>query len=209
MGGFVVFGKDQMWAVSNGSWQAAIMPVADLELLAPGSEAQQEVEQAILQSINYLDLSDVSSQARTEIRDAVRVVRDRYSDGELDCEPSVLADWVVRLDGLLAMFDDPTFGRPMWPASARIARLLPPGTVLERKRYRQREEHHHCDWCQAKFMDSDHAEPRPKGAEGREIVVEGYATTAEHELGADAHWVCRTCFAKFAEGLGWTARPSD
>jgi hypothetical protein len=53
MGGFIIFSEGQAWAVSNAAWRATITPAA--ELLAPQSEARQNVEQAIKGGIHYLD----------------------------------------------------------------------------------------------------------------------------------------------------------
>jgi hypothetical protein len=35
----------------------------------------------------------------------------------------------------------------------------------------------------------------------------GYATTAEHEHGADAHWICAVCYDELREAFGWSTPP--
>ena len=58
-----------------------------------------------------------------------------------------------------------------------------------------RWDHDHCVACWATL-----AEP---GTAGREIVHEGYATTADFPRGADYDWVCVPCFNQFHEVMAW------
>jgi len=70
------------------------------------------------------------------------------------------------------------------------------GATLVRKSYRAYSEtwdHDHCSFCWATFRDS----PEP------DVLTEGYATTAEHERGADYHWICKQCFDDFADLFDW------
>jgi len=89
----------------------------------------------------------------------------------------------------------------------RQEKFLPSGTTWVRKRYRARSEtweHEHCEFCAAKFMDPDHSDQhRRVVANDPEILTEGFTTTDQHEKGAEYHWVCASCFADFAEELGW------
>jgi hypothetical protein len=81
------------------------------------------------------------------------------------------------------------------------------GAQWVRKRYRAHSEtweHDHCEFCWAKFMDPDFsAEHRSFVEQHREVLIEGYATTAEHSRGADYFRVCPSCFGDFAERFGW------
>jgi hypothetical protein len=81
------------------------------------------------------------------------------------------------------------------------------GAALTWKRYRawsETWEHDHCAFCWAKFMDPDFSEAHRRFIEEHpEVLTEGYATTAEHEGGADGHWVCRPCFDDFADLFEW------
>lgn len=65
------------------------------------------------------------------------------------------------------------------------------GAALIWKPYRARSEtweHDHCDFCWAKFMDPATSEAhRTFVKEHPEVLTEGYATTAEHEQGAEYH----------------------
>ena len=36
-----------------------------------------------------------------------------------------------------------------------------------------------------------------------DVLTEGYTTTAEHERGANWHWVCPRCVGDFAEEFQW------
>jgi hypothetical protein len=70
------------------------------------------------------------------------------------------------------------------------------GAMLHRATYHAPSsvwDHDHCEFCWAKFMDSD--EP--------EILREGYVT----DDGRD--WVCPQCFEDFRERFGWTIRETD
>ena len=64
------------------------------------------------------------------------------------------------------------------------------GRSLTRRRYtapRPGWDHDHCEFCQAKFMET-----RAPG-----VLDEGYATD-------DARWVCPTCFEDFKQLFAWT-----
>ena len=52
---------------------------------------------------------------------------------------------------------------------------------------RQGSEHDHCEFCSAKFTETESAD-----AEG-----EGYATADNY------HWVCKKCFSDFKVRFGW------
>ena len=70
------------------------------------------------------------------------------------------------------------------------------GVKLRRKKYSAPSkdwDHDHCTACFAKFADFD----------GRQILHEGYATTAESEWGEDYHLVCPTCFAELRDVMNW------
>lgn len=81
------------------------------------------------------------------------------------------------------------------------------GASLVRKRYRAWSEswdHEHCAFCWATFVDPDLSEANRRAVAGHaDILAEGYTTTAEHEHGADYHWICEACFADFAERFRW------
>ena len=65
-------------------------------------------------------------------------------------------------------------------------------------------EHDHCEFCWSKFMDAEVSpEHRAYMASHPEVLGEGYATTAGHPDGADAHWVCSACFDDFSDRFGW------
>lgn len=85
------------------------------------------------------------------------------------------------------------------------------GASLVWRRYRARSEtwdHDHCVFCWAKFLDPEFSEfYRRQAAEHPDIQVEGYTTTAEHEHGADYHWICKLCFDDFAEHFQWRVLP--
>jgi hypothetical protein len=84
---------------------------------------------------------------------------------------------------------------------------LPPATVLTRKHYRARsetDEHEHCAFCWAKFMDPDGSEAHRRFVAGHpDVLTEGYTTTRTHRDGDESHWVCPTCFDDFAEEFDW------
>lgn len=88
---------------------------------------------------------------------------------------------------------------------------MPPGTRFVRKRYRPYSnawDHDHCECCGAKLVDPDSSEANRKlAAVAPDVITEGYATTAEHEKGADYYWICPTCFADFAGEYGWDVVP--
>jgi hypothetical protein len=70
------------------------------------------------------------------------------------------------------------------------------GATLKRKKYTRYSaewDHDHCAACWAKFAER----------EGTGIVHEGYATTAEYDLGEDDDWVCPQCFADLRDEMGW------
>ncbi|HEX3510359.1 MAG TPA: hypothetical protein VHT27_04585 [Solirubrobacteraceae bacterium] len=79
--------------------------------------------------------------------------------------------------------------------------------TLEWKRYHawsETWEHDHCEFCWAKFMDPDFSPDHRRHIEEHpDVLTEGYATTAEHERGADYHWVCKRCFDDFNDLFEW------
>ena len=81
------------------------------------------------------------------------------------------------------------------------------GAALKWKRYRvwsETWEHDHCEFCWAKFMDPDFSEDhRQYIAEHADVLTEGYTTTAEHEHGAEYHWICKPCFDDFVDRFQW------
>jgi hypothetical protein len=91
-------------------------------------------------------------------------------------------------------------------------KFMPPGTTFVRKRYHPHSktwEHDHCECCGAKLVDPDFSEAhRRLAAQNPDVLTEGYATTAEHEKGADYYWICPSCFADFSEEFGWQAVPA-
>ena len=83
---------------------------------------------------------------------------------------------------------------------------LPPGTAFARRAYRPYGEswdHDHCEFCSAKL-----AEAGSVAAEAEDVLTHGFATTAEHPVGADYHWVCEPCFRDFATEFGWREVPA-
>jgi hypothetical protein len=76
--------------------------------------------------------------------------------------------------------------------------------ALTWRRYRARSEtweHDHCALCGAKFMDPELSEAhRQHIAEHPDVFTEGYTTTAEHEQGAEYHWICKPCFEILSTG---------
>ena len=110
----MVFDDDRAWAASNAAWRATVPRAADF--LGEDSEARLLVEQAAVGGLHYLDLTDVPSPQRASIKAALAEVRDRYRSGALiwGDEPEQEA-FLHLFDGLLAMFDDPEMGRPLWP----------------------------------------------------------------------------------------------
>jgi hypothetical protein len=64
------------------------------------------------------------------------------------------------------------------------------GQVLRRKRYRpasSENDHDHCEFCWAKFMEGDRAE----------TLQEGYATLDGNR------WICIPCFEDFKDLFHW------
>lgn len=64
------------------------------------------------------------------------------------------------------------------------------GATLIWRRYRPadpRNDHDHCEFCQAKFMVTD----------GPEILHEGYSTPDRNR------WICKPCFDDFLDLFGW------
>ena len=60
------------------------------------------------------------------------------------------------------------------------------------------DEHAHCEFCWAKFLDPSFSdEHRAFIAEQPEVLTQGYATTG--------HWVCESCMSDFTEEFGWSA----
>ncbi len=54
-------------------------------------------------------------------------------------------------------------------------------------KYREGWEHDHCEFCWAKFMESDDPE----------VLKEGYATEDKYR------WICKQCFEDFKELFQW------
>jgi hypothetical protein len=53
-------------------------------------------------------------------------------------------------------------------------------------------------------MDPDFSEAHRRFIEEHpDVLVEGYATTEDHERGAGWRWVCLQCFEDFVEEFGW------
>ena len=79
--------------------------------------------------------------------------------------------------------------------------------ALTWRRYRARSEtweHDHCAFCWAKFMDPEFSEAhRQHIAEHPDVFTEGYTTIAEHEQGAEYHWICKPCFDDFVDRFQW------
>ena len=104
MGGIVSFAEDGAWMASNAAWRAVIHPAA--EALPEASDARLILEQSIRTGLHYLALEELLPSDVRAIRGAIAEVRPRSAD-----DPSMLR----LIDGLLRMFDDPEFGRPIWP----------------------------------------------------------------------------------------------
>ena len=85
--------------------------------------------------------------------------------------------------------------------------------TLTWKRYHALHEtwdHDHCEFCWAKFMDGDLFEDARRFiAANPDVLTAGYATTAEHERGADYRWICRRCFDDFADLFQWRIVEAD
>ena len=92
-----------------------------------------------------------------------------------------------------------------WRLTAQEKYLLE--VELLRKPYRARGaswEHDHCSFCWATFMDPNFSdEHREAIANDPEVLIEGYATTATHPMGADYYWICPTCFEDFVGRFKW------
>jgi hypothetical protein len=56
-------------------------------------------------------------------------------------------------------------------------------TLKPYSKYRERWDHDHCSFCNAKFMEQDHPG----------TLHEGYATDDNY------HWVCTQCFEDFKD----------
>jgi len=85
------------------------------------------------------------------------------------------------------------------------------GAELVWKRYRARSEsweHDQSEFCWAKIMDPAVSEARRQHIEAHpDVLTEGYTTTAEHEHGADYHWICKPCFEDLAGRFRWQVVP--
>ena len=53
--------------------------------------------------------------------------------------------------------------------------------------YRKGWDHDHCEFCGAKFMES----------EGPDILTEGYASEDNYR------WICKKCYEDFRTEFGW------
>lgn len=87
--------------------------------------------------------------------------------------------------------DDPDVRDDDWRLQGQESYLQ--SVVLERTTYsppRPGWDHDHCEFCFAKFMDSDAAD----------VLRVGYKTVA------DAHWICDACFADFKTRFKWTVQ---
>lgn len=84
---------------------------------------------------------------------------------------------------------------------------LPAGTEFVWETYRARsgqDEHEHCEFCWAKFMDPSFSEEhRTYIAAHPDVLIAGFTTTKAHAHGAGYHWVCEKCMADFADEFGW------
>jgi hypothetical protein len=59
-------------------------------------------------------------------------------------------------------------------------------------------------------MDPDFSEDARRFIEANpDVLTEGHATTAEHERGADYHWICRRCFDDFDDLFHWRILQAD
>ena len=68
------------------------------------------------------------------------------------------------------------------------------GVELERAEYsppRPEWDHDHCEFCWAKFMDTD----------SPDVLRVGYKTVG------DSHWICDACFADIKAQFKWTLKP--
>jgi len=86
------------------------------------------------------------------------------------------------------------------------------GAALAWKTYHAKSatwEHDHCAFCWAKFMDPAFSDAHQRFIEEHpDVLSKGYTTTAEHEHGANYHWICKQCFEDFADLFQWHVEPS-
>jgi hypothetical protein len=85
-----------------------------------------------------------------------------------------------------------------WRLANLEGQLYLRGVTFVRKPYKDFRpgwNHDHCVACWVTL-----AEPK---IEGRDILHEGYATTAEFVRGADYDWVCPECFNLFRDYMAW------
>ncbi len=54
-------------------------------------------------------------------------------------------------------------------------------------KYREDWDHDHCEFCQTKFMESNHLD----------MLHEGYSTEDNY------HWICSICFNDFKDMFEW------
>jgi hypothetical protein len=88
------------------------------------------------------------------------------------------------------------------------------GVRLTWKRYqalRADWEHEHCAFCFQKFLDA-----RYSGWARRELEANpdrndaaGYTTVGDDGQEAGSAWICKQCFADFAEEFGWVVVDTD
>ena len=64
-------------------------------------------------------------------------------------------------------------------------------------------DHDHCEFCFAKFVDTEHFASPAHSGDSHEFVTEGYTTTDAHEDGAGYHWICKQCFDDFRGLFEW------
>ena len=67
------------------------------------------------------------------------------------------------------------------------------GVVLTHRTYRPanpQNDHDHCAFCTAKFMEVD----------GPDILHKGYSTSDGY------HWVCENCFGDFIDQFEWKVK---
>ncbi|MGZ6616197.1 MAG: hypothetical protein ACXVFQ_17400 [Solirubrobacteraceae bacterium] len=72
-------------------------------------------------------------------------------------------------------------------------------------------EHEHCEFCFHKFMDpesSPHAAEALRNEPDKQSDA-GYTNVEAPDRPAGKWWICKQCFADFAEELGWTVVDSD
>ena len=77
-------------------------------------------------------------------------------------------------------------------------------------------DHDHCEFCWAKFLDPTAKFTDPKAAawlanaiEDPEILTEGYAVqgrSPREDQKSDYWWICPTCVRDFAKRFGWTVQ---